>query len=373
MIEITEKSNCCGCTACANKCPRNAIKMVEDDKGFLYPYIDRKKCINCGLCDKVCPIINKRKTENYPKAYAAINKDEKIRLNSSSGGIFSALANYILEEQGIIFGAAFSDDFLVKHIMIDNKDDLYKLRTSKYLQSSLGDIYKEVEKKLNEGKKVLFTGTSCQINGLYGYLNKIYENLYTQDIICHGVPSPKVWKNYLKYRQEKDLESPTKINFREKTIGWIKKLEKYLPSDACDKLMKLTEKVPASHTLLHADFHLKNILVTGDELMLIDMDTLCAGDPIFEIATIYNSYMEFPSISPMAAKFLGIDVETANRIWERTIKLYTEYTGEDEKEITRKAQILGCIRILDYADRQPELPDRDLIIKICTEDILKNL
>ena len=220
MIEITEKSNCCGCTACANKCPRNAIKMVEDDKGFLYPYIDRKKCINCGLCDKVCPIINKRKTENYPKAYAAINKDEKIRLNSSSGGIFSALANYILEEQGIIFGAAFSDDFLVKHIMIDNKDDLYKLRTSKYLQSSLGDIYKEVEKKLNEGKKVLFTGTSCQINGLYGYLNKIYENLYTQDIICHGVPSPKVWKNYLKYRQEKDLESPTKINFREKTIGW---------------------------------------------------------------------------------------------------------------------------------------------------------
>ena len=220
MIEITEKSNCCGCTACANKCPRNAIKMVEDDKGFLYPYIDRKKCINCGLCDKVCPIINKRKTENYPKAYAAINKDEKIRLNSSSGGIFSALANYILEEQGIIFGAAFSDDFLVKHIMIDNKDDLYKLRTSKYLQSSLGDIYKEVEKKLNEGKKVLFTGTSCQINGLYGYLNKIYENLYTQDILCHGVPSPKVWKNYLKYRQEKDLESPTKINFREKTIGW---------------------------------------------------------------------------------------------------------------------------------------------------------
>ncbi len=162
-------------------------------------------------------------------------------------------------------------------------------------------------------------------------------------------------------------------DMKEKTIGWIKKLEKYLPSYACDKLMKLTEKVPASHTLLHADFHLKNILVTGDELMLIDMDTLCAGDPIFEIATLYNSYMEFPSISPMAAKFLGIDVETANRIWERTIKLYTEYTGEDEKEITRKAQILGCIRILDYADRQIGIQDREIILKTCKEDILKNL
>ena len=162
-------------------------------------------------------------------------------------------------------------------------------------------------------------------------------------------------------------------DMKKETIGWIGSLEKYLPSDACDKLTKLTEKVPDSHTLLHGDYHLKNILVTGDDLMLIDMDTLCAGDPIFEVATVYNSYMEFPSISPLAAEFLGINVEIAKRIWEKTIHLYLEYTGEDEKEITRMAQILGCIRIIDYADRRPEIPDRAVIIKTCTEDILKNL
>ena len=162
-------------------------------------------------------------------------------------------------------------------------------------------------------------------------------------------------------------------DMKERTLGWINKLDKYLPSDARKKLTALTEKVPDSHTLLHADFHLKNILVTGDELMLVDMDTLCAGDPIFEIATIYNSYMEFPSISPEAAEFLGIDVETAKRIWERTLQLYLESTGEDAQEITKTARTLGCLRILDYADRRPEIPQRELIVKRCTEDILKNL
>ena len=162
-------------------------------------------------------------------------------------------------------------------------------------------------------------------------------------------------------------------DMKERTLGWIEKLDKYLPFDAREKLTALTEKVPDSHTLLHADFHLKNILVTGDELMLVDMDTLCAGDPIFEIATLYNSYMEFPSIAPEAAEFLGINVETAKRIWERTLQLYLESTGEDAQEITKTAQTLGCLRILDYADRRPEIPQRDLIIKVCTEDILKNL
>ena len=162
-------------------------------------------------------------------------------------------------------------------------------------------------------------------------------------------------------------------DMKEKTIGWIGNLGKYLPSDACEELMKLMEKVPDSHTLLHADFHLKNILVTNDELMLIDMETLCAGDPIFELATVYNSYMEFPSISPAAATFLGITVETAGRLWERTLELYLENTGEDEKEITKMAQILGCIRVIDYADRRPDIPERDNIVQTCVEDILKNL
>ncbi len=220
MINIEDKSKCCGCHACFNVCPKNAIEMKEDEKGFKYPIVDNKKCINCGLCEKVCPIIKKDKIENMPKAYACYNKDEKIRIESSSGGVFTLLAEHILKNNGIIFGAAFDDEFGVKHIKIDKKEELYKLRTSKYLQSNIGTTYKDVKNILEDGKVVLFTGTPCQVNGLYSFLGKEYSNLYTQDIICHGVPSPKVWKKYLDFRKKEDSKSPMRINFRQKDDGW---------------------------------------------------------------------------------------------------------------------------------------------------------
>lgn len=220
MINIEEKSKCCGCHACYNICPKNAIEMKEDEKGFKYPTIDKEMCINCGLCEKVCPIINKRKTENMPKAYACYNKNEKIRLESSSGGIFTIIAEFILDNNGVIYGAAFNDNWEVEHIRINNKKDLNKLRTSKYVQSNINTIYKLAKKDLEEGINVLFTGTPCQVNGLYSFLNKEYSNLYTQDIICHGVPSAKVWRKYLEFRKERDSEKPLQINFRQKDNGW---------------------------------------------------------------------------------------------------------------------------------------------------------
>ena len=221
MIKIKDKESCCACYSCYNICPHNAIKMIEDEKGFKYPDIDKEKCTNCGLCKKKCPILNKKENEkNNPKAYAAYNKDEKIRIQSSSGGVFTLLAEYILNNNGVVVGAAFDEKFMVKHIIINNTKDLSILRTSKYLQSNIGNIYKEVKDLLNSNKLVLFTGTPCQINGLFAYLGKEYENLYTQDIICHGVPSPKVWRKYLEYRKSKDNKEPIKINFREKTEGW---------------------------------------------------------------------------------------------------------------------------------------------------------
>ena len=221
MLDIKDKSKCNGCHTCFNVCPKEAIKMVEDEKGFKYPMIDKEKCINCGLCEKKCPILNKKENEeNTPQAFACYNKDEKTRLKSSSGGVFSLLAEYILSNSGFVVGAAFDEKFMVKHIIIDNLDNLNKLRTSKYLQSNIENIYREVKKKLEDKRKVLFTGTPCQINGLISYLGKNYENLYTQDIICHGVPSPKVWKKYLEYREKEDKEKPCEINFREKTEGW---------------------------------------------------------------------------------------------------------------------------------------------------------
>ena len=159
-------------------------------------------------------------------------------------------------------------------------------------------------------------------------------------------------------------------DMKEQTLGWIENSRHHLSSDISDRLTALLSGVPDSHTLLHADFHLKNIMVSGGELMLIDMDTLCIGDPIFELATIHNSYREFPSIAPEAAMFLGIDVDTAYRIWDRTLELYMGDTDHaDVLDTARKAQIFGCIRIMDFVDRHKEMPDREKCLKTCTADI----
>lgn len=221
MIEISDKKNCCGCEACSNVCPVNAISMIEDDKGFKYPIIDTNKCIKCNKCNNVCPIINKQsqKSNKYPDTYACINKDENVRIESSSGGIFTSIAEYILNQNGVVFGAKFDNNYNVVHDYIDDKNELYKFRGSKYVQSSINNSYIKAREFLEEGKKVLFTGTPCQIAGLKKFLNKDYENLYTQDIICHGVPSNKVWKKYLKEIAKEN--GITNVNFRDKEkYGW---------------------------------------------------------------------------------------------------------------------------------------------------------
>ena len=221
MIEINQKSNCCGCQACYNKCPKNAIEMLEDEKGFKYPQVNKEKCINCGLCEKVCPIINNKKIENTPKAYACINKDEEIRIQSTSGGIFTLLATAIINKGGVVFGASFNDEFGVYHTYSETIEDLAKFRSSKYLQSDIGLSYRKAKEFLDEGRYVLFTGTPCQIEGFKSFLGKEYEKLYLQDIICHGVPSPLIWKMYKEYRENKFNSKLSKMSFRsKKEEGW---------------------------------------------------------------------------------------------------------------------------------------------------------
>ncbi|MGU8559565.1 Coenzyme F420 hydrogenase/dehydrogenase, beta subunit C-terminal domain [Clostridium perfringens] len=226
MIVINNKEDCCGCYACANICPKNCLDMIMDEEGFWYPNIDTNKCINCDLCVKVCPIIeNKDKdkniTDNFDKkVYAAKNLNENIRINSSSGGVFTSIAENIIEKGGVVIGVGFNERFEVVHRSVETKEELASVRGSKYVQSKIGYIYREIKKELNKNRLVLFTGTPCQVYGLKKYLDREYKNLITQDIVCHGVPSPIVWEKYVGYIKSKNKYKINNIKFRDKVEGW---------------------------------------------------------------------------------------------------------------------------------------------------------
>ena len=216
---LVDKKDCCGCYACRNACHKNCIEMKIDTEGFWYPSVNSDECIHCNVCQNVCPAVNENKTVNKPVSYLGYNNNQDIRKSSSSGGMFTPIAEKIINDGGVVFGAAFNDKFEVEHICVDSVEDLSKLRGSKYVQSKIGDTYCQVKSLLKDGKIVLFTGTPCQIEGLYSYLGKQRtDNLFTQDIICHGVPSPNVWNEYLKYRANgADIKD---VSFRNKKYGW---------------------------------------------------------------------------------------------------------------------------------------------------------
>lgn len=218
MIKIDNIKECSGCYACYSACPKGCISMEENDEGYLYPNINKNKCINCGICEKKCPIVNNNKNNELIKTYGCYSKNNDIRKQSSSGGIFSLLAQQVLNSGGVVFGARYDSDFNVIHDYIENINELYKLRGSKYLQSIIGENFKITKDFLEQGRLVLFSGTPCQIDGLIKFLGKEYKNLITVDIICHGVPSKKVWNSYREYMNiNGDISS---VNFRDKSIGW---------------------------------------------------------------------------------------------------------------------------------------------------------
>lgn len=213
------RADCNGCEACANICPLNAIEMCRDEEGFAYPKINAEICNQCGKCDEICPALNFTKTfpAELPKTFVAINPDESARRHSSSGGAFSALSEIILRDGGVVFGAAFDKKFRVLHTCAHNLDELKNLRGSKYVQSQIGDVYKQVKEAL-QSSSVLFSGTPCQCAGLKNFLGEDPENLLTVDIICRGVPSPAIWESYidtLGYAHE-----VTDVNFVSKWLGW---------------------------------------------------------------------------------------------------------------------------------------------------------
>ena len=218
MINL-KKEECCGCGSCYVACPCQCIKMQEDNEGFVYPHIDKSLCVDCHICEKSCPSLNVVSKVSNRKCYVAVNKSDE-RMFSSSGGIFILLARKVIENGGVVVGAAFDGNWLVHHILCDNTDDLIKLMGSKYLQSRNYEAYFATKSLLEENRMVLYTGTACQIAGLKGYLKKDYDNLITVDVLCHGVPSPGVWKRYLRELKKLYGDEITSISFRDKSTGW---------------------------------------------------------------------------------------------------------------------------------------------------------
>ena len=218
-INITSKEDCCGCTACKNICPKNAIEMVADNEGFLYPKINTKKCVDCGLCKKTCPVLNKQKNEKIEqKGYIFQYKDDDIRKESTSGGFFTAIAEYTLDKNGVVYGVSLDKKFVAKHERVTKKEDLWKFRNSKYVQSDPNQTFSQVKNDLDKNKLVLYSGTACQTEGLKRYLQKDYKNLITVDVICRSVPSPLLWKKYI---EEKNKDNNIdKVYFREKKYGY---------------------------------------------------------------------------------------------------------------------------------------------------------
>lgn len=218
---FTKNEDCCGCSACVNACPKNAIQMREDDKGFLYPHIDPALCIECNLCEKVCPLKHVASKDSFQqKAYGMKNKDNNERKNSSSGSVFIEVAKSILSKQGSVYGVQMEADFRVDFGRAVTLEEARRFQGSKYVQSIKGETFKAVKQDLTEGKAVLFTGTPCEVSGLKKYLGKDYDNLFTIDIICHGVPSQKLMAKSIEAKEKEYKSSIMNLKFRDKNYGW---------------------------------------------------------------------------------------------------------------------------------------------------------
>ena len=219
MIQITDKSLCCGCSACASVCPKAAITMKPDAEGFAYPEIDTALCINCGLCDKSCPLHHT--VENaLLSTYAVQHKAQDVLTQSTSGGMFTALSDAILKENGVVYGAAFDGNMVVRHARATTAEERNRMRGSKYVQSDIGNVFSFVKADLAAGLRVLFVGTPCQVDGLRRFLGNKTDGLICCDLICHGVPSPLIFKEHLRFLEQKKHKTIKNYYFRPKRWGW---------------------------------------------------------------------------------------------------------------------------------------------------------
>lgn len=254
MIQVQDKRDCCGCTACASICNHDAICMQVDEMGFKYPVVDVDKCVECGLCETVCAFHEHYDvTSNFqePFVYAVRHKNYDEIKTSRSGAMFTALSDFIFEKDGIVYGVGYADHFRVIHKRITNREDCKELKGSKYVQSDLEGIFRAVKKDLIAGYEVLFSGTPCQTAGLRSFLGKKnWENLYLCDIVCHGVPSPKVWEDYLNYWETKENSPIVVVNFRDKEKGWTAHFESFMFQNGKKKIVHTFTDLFYKHLIL---------------------------------------------------------------------------------------------------------------------------
>lgn len=227
MIHITDKRQCSGCKACSEICPKNCISIITDNEGFWYPNVNRSICIDCGLCERICPQLVKKEPVSLTSCLAAKSLENSDVDTSSSGGIFVQMAKWILKRGGIVFGVEFNEKWDALFTGVEDLAALEKLKTSKYVQADTNGVFSKIKSQLVNRRWVLFVATPCQIKALHLFLGKNYPTLLTADIICHGVPSPFVWQRYLMYRIKLDTKAPNKfdilsVNFRDKRISWEK-------------------------------------------------------------------------------------------------------------------------------------------------------
>ena len=381
MIDIKHRADCCGCEACVQVCPQKCIDFLADNQGFLYPKVRKDSCIDCGLCENVCPILNQAVPSpiSHTKLFAVKSKDDVVRQQSSSGGFFSVLSEYILGNNGVIYGAAFDDAFNVCHSRVDDIADIHKLRGSKYVQSRIGQTFSECKDDLKAGKLVLFTGTPCQISALRHFLRKDYDNLIKVEVVCHGVPSPMIYQQYLKETIIKDVEDRTitKVNFRTKLGSWKKyffTVEYKDRGEICEYKECVTDSLymkgflsdlyirpscfecPAKKFTSGADFTIADFW--GQEYTFPEFDddkgvsavfanTVKAQEVFNKISAVVieKPFVDFIKYNPSLVKS-PVQTSSYGKFW----KLYTK-TGELRSSIAKAREIPFCVRLINKIKR----------------------
>lgn len=372
MITIINKSDCCGCWGCENICPRKCISMIEDNEGFRYPVVDVENCIDCGLCEKVCPIKIQICDNFIPKSYVVQNKDGFVLRNSTSGGFYSAISKYVIEQGGVVFGAAFDENMVLKHTYSETYDICSKYQGSKYVQSLIGDSYKQAKKFLEAGRLVVFSGTPCQIAGLYGFLmNRRYENLITVDLVCRGTPSPFVLKKYLEYYAS-EVGSPV-VDYRSR--------DKYYGYNYSTATITFADKSCKYHKGKESDFMLGlyfNNLISRPSCYDCHFKTLHRLSDI-TIFDCWNAPAVSQSFTSNGATNVFIHTQRGSGIFEK-LKDNFIWSVSDIKSIImkdgimirnnvpenhRRAEFFKDLNILSIKDLEKKYLPKSFILRIC--------